>query len=147
MSSKAGSQAQIRVIREEPVQAPMRDPQQSFPLPEIPPSPSVMAAAAFTVADSLQSRVLTPAAQLQATPITEAQRLNDLSRGFQAMLGVTLTISMVLAVRLMLLVTILVAGALAWRTLGSPTWMDLSVSAAFNFGVVLPVVALYWKRG
>jgi hypothetical protein len=54
---------------------------------------------------------------------------------------------MVLAVRLMLLVAVLISGALAWRTLGNPTLIALSINGAFNIGVVVPIVALYWRRG
>jgi len=81
------------------------------------------------------------------TTITEAQSLQDLGRAFRLLLGVSLTISLVLAVRLMLLIAVMIAGALAWKTLENPTLIALSINGAFNLGVVVPIVALYWRRG
>ena len=78
---------------------------------------------------------------------TEAENLQASVSVYQSMLGVCLTVSMVLAVRLMLLLAVLIAGALAWKTLENPTLIALSINSAFNLGVVVPIVALYWRRG
>jgi hypothetical protein len=152
MSSKTGSQAQIRVVREETIEAHPNPPQISMPLPEATDTLGADAAEAAARMEEISSqfaphRLATTALQEPTTTTTEARNLRDLSRVFQVAMGVHLTVSMVLAVRLMLLVAVSIAGLLAWKTLGEPTMIALSISAAFNLCVVVPIVALYWKRG
>jgi hypothetical protein len=153
MSSKTGSQAQIRVVREETIEAQPPMPQISMPLPEATDTLGADAAEAAARMEEISSqfaphRLATTALQDHpTTTTTEARNLRDLSRVFQVAMGVHLTVSMVLAVRLMLLVAVSIAGLLAWKTLEEPTMIALSISAAFNLCVVVPIVALYWKRG
>jgi hypothetical protein len=123
-----------------------------MPLPEATDTLGADAAEAAARMEEISSqfaphRLATTALQEPTTTTTEARNLRDLSRVFQVAMGVHLTVSMVLAVRLMLLVAVSIAGLLAWKTLEEPTMIALSISAAFNLCVVVPIVALYWKRG
>lgn len=56
--------------------------------------------------------------------------------------GVLRAIAMVLAVRLLLLSTLLVAGTLAVKAMNNPTWMTLAVLAIYCVLVVLPMAWL-----
>lgn len=157
MASKQGSA--IRVLREEmipqttegqqilSIAVPMPDRPEPIPsvvqsIPQPPASPRAQSAPTATPAGSNTPRL---------TKTTEETRWRDLSRAFQTSLGIQLVVSQVLAVRLMLLVAVLIAGALAWKTLGmvqdGPTLIALSINGAFDALVVVPIVALYWRRG
>lgn len=156
MSTKNDSA--IRLVREEMIQESPTNlaekvvnpsPQQTLRLQEIPQSPSQVAALAAEAANSAK-----PASPAAATSRRDAETLTTEGRNlraswhlFQAMLGVMLVISMILAARSALFASIGIAGLLAWKAMENPTWMSLSVSGGFSLLVVVPCVILYWRRG
>lgn len=148
------SDSAIRLVREELIQTnptsqavqPEPAVQPEMILPQMPQSPSEAAAVRASIAKPEKPEAAT-SLPVAATPTTEAKNLRATWHLFQAMLGVMLTISMILASRAALFAAIGIAGLLSWKAMENPTWMSLSVSSGFSLLVVVPCVVLYWRRG
>lgn len=81
-------------------------------------------------------------------PTTAARSSTRLNPDFLAqMLAVMGAIGLLLATRLLLLLAVLGAFALAFLAHSTRDAMSLWLNVAYDVLVVIPLVALYWKRG
>lgn len=65
----------------------------------------------------------------------------------QETIAVLAAISAIIAVRLILLLSVIIGGVLAWRALDARTGWALAAAGMFYLGVVAPLALLTWKKG
>lgn len=139
----------LRVISEEILGDEMTTNSDTLPLtiPQSPNEADQARAAAVTVSKRMEPPA-TPTAPSTATTMTQADPILTASWHLcRALLVVLSGIAVAVAPRVILLLAVLSAAGLTVLAMQSPNQMTLSASAVFDVTVVIPLVALYWRRG
>lgn len=148
-TQRRSAQPNLRVISEEILGDETTTSSDTLPLaiPQSPNEADQARAAAATVSKRMEPPAI-PTAPSIATTMTQADPILTASWHLcRALLVVLAGIAAAVAPRVILLLAVAASAGLTVLAMPTPSPMTLSASAVFDVTVVIPLVALYWRRG